>query len=131
MSVWRLMRRSLLHHWRINVAVGLGVAAATAVLLGALLVGDSVRASLRALTLQRLGNIDALLITDRFFRAQLAADLTGEGLFAGLVAGRADDRFPPRHHGEAPARSSSPCIARTGGRLRRELLGSGNLPPAP
>jgi hypothetical protein len=77
MSVWRLMRRSLLHHWRINVAVGLGVAAATAVLLGALLVGDSVRASLRELTLQRLGNIDALLITDRFFRAQLAADLTG------------------------------------------------------
>ena len=43
MSRWRLILRSLLHHWRLNVAVGLGVTAGTAVLTGALLVGDSGR----------------------------------------------------------------------------------------
>ncbi len=53
---------SLRHYWRIHIAVALGVAAATAVLTGALLVGDSVRGSLRALTLDRLGRIDLVLI---------------------------------------------------------------------
>lgn len=47
---------------------------ATAVLVGALLVGDSVRGSLRELTLDRLGRIDELLITDRFFRESLARE---------------------------------------------------------
>lgn len=67
----RLVYRSLLHHWRIHVAVALGVAAATAVLTGALLVGDSVRGSLRHLTLDRLGKIDEVLVTDRFFRREV------------------------------------------------------------
>jgi hypothetical protein len=57
-----------------HLAVALGVAAATAVLTGALLVGDSVRGSLKQLALDRLGNIDQALITDRFFRQQMAAD---------------------------------------------------------
>ena len=42
--------------------MALGVAVATAVLTGALLVGDSVRGSLRDLTLQRLGRIDSALV---------------------------------------------------------------------
>ena len=75
MSTWRFILRSLLHHWRINVAVALGVAAATAVLTGALLVGDSVRGSLRRLTLDRLGRIDNVLVTDRFFASGLSARL--------------------------------------------------------
>jgi ABC-type antimicrobial peptide transport system permease subunit len=61
-----------------HVAVGLGVAVATAVLTGALLVGDSVRGSLRDLTLQRLGRIDSALVTDHFFRAALAEEVHGE-----------------------------------------------------
>jgi len=69
---------SLRHHWRMHVAVGLGVAVATAVLTGALLVGDSVRGSLRDLTLQRLGRIDSALVTDHFFRAALAEEVHGE-----------------------------------------------------
>ncbi len=75
MSTWRFILRSLIYHWRIHVAVALGVAAATAVLTGALLVGDSVRGSLRRLTLDRLGRIDQVLVADRFFSAQLAARL--------------------------------------------------------
>ena len=61
MSVFAIITKSLAHHWRIHAAVALGVAAATAVLTGALLIGDSVRGSLRHLVLDRLGKIDQLL----------------------------------------------------------------------
>lgn len=72
---WSLIQRSLLHHWRSNVAIALGVAAATAVLSGALMVGDSMRGSLRALTLDRLAKVDQLVVSDGFFREELADDL--------------------------------------------------------
>jgi len=48
---------------------------ATAVLTGALLVGDSVRGSLRDLTLDRLGKIDYALVTHKYFREDLLVDL--------------------------------------------------------
>jgi putative ABC transport system permease protein len=67
--------RSLTHHWRANLAVALGAAVASTILTGALLAGDSVKGSLRALTLERLGGIDAALVTEGFFREGLAADL--------------------------------------------------------
>lgn len=82
MSFWRLVFQSLTYHWRINLAVAFGVAAATAVLTGALLVGDSVKGSLRHLTLERLGKIDEVLVTDRFFRIELAAELAATEGFA-------------------------------------------------
>ena len=44
----------------------LGVAAGAAVIGGALIVGDSVRASLRGLTLERLGRVDLALSGGRF-----------------------------------------------------------------
>jgi len=69
------MRRSLIHYWRLNLAVILGAAIATAVLTGALLVGDSVRDSLRQLTLERLGKIDDALVANLFFRQELAGNL--------------------------------------------------------
>ncbi|MFQ5865835.1 MAG: FtsX-like permease family protein [bacterium] len=76
------MRRSLIYFWRINLAVLLGAAVATAVLTGALLVGDSVRGSLKDLTLDRLGQIDYALISQRFFGEDLAAKLDQEREFA-------------------------------------------------
>src|SRR3982751_4315702 len=75
------IRHSLRHYRRIHIAVALGVAAATAVLTGALLVGDSMRGSLRHLVLDRLGRIDDVLVVDRFFRAGLASDLAAEPKF--------------------------------------------------
>src|SRR5437868_5188916 len=78
MTSFRVIASSLRFHWRINAAVALGVAAATAVLCGALLVGDSVRGSLRHLTLDRLGRIDALLVVERFFRQELASNLSSQ-----------------------------------------------------
>jgi len=75
MNLLRLVGASLLHHRRLHAAVSLAVAAATAVLVGALLVGDSVRGSLRHLTLDRLGRIDQVLVSDRFFRTDLAGEV--------------------------------------------------------
>jgi len=68
-----LRYRSLRHYWRTNVAVVLGVAIAVAVLAGALMVGVSVRASLRDLVLQRLGRTDRVVLAQGFFREELAA----------------------------------------------------------
>ena len=82
MTRLRLIAASLWHFRRTHVAVALAVAVATAVLTGALLVGDSMRGSLRHLTLERLGHIDSLLLTDRFFRADLATELAATDEFA-------------------------------------------------
>src|SRR3954452_910873 len=76
MNAWRYTFASLRHYRRIHIAVILGVAVATAVLTGALLVGDSVRGSLRDLTLERLGKIDTVLVAQHPFRAALADELS-------------------------------------------------------
>jgi ABC-type lipoprotein release transport system permease subunit len=78
--------RTLAWHWRVHLAVALGAAVACAVLAGALLVGDSVRGSLRALTLDRLGEVDYALASRRFFRESLAADLAHAPGFAAAFA---------------------------------------------
>lgn len=81
MSLWQLIVDSLRFHRRTNLAVALAVAAASAVLTGALLVGDSMRGSLRHLLLDQLGQIDELLVTDRFFRTALAEQLAANEEF--------------------------------------------------
>jgi ABC-type lipoprotein release transport system permease subunit len=70
-----LVRRSVTYYWRTNLAVILGVAAAVSVLAGALVVGDSVRGSLRDIALGRLGRTDQVVASSGFFRDALAADL--------------------------------------------------------
>ena len=72
MNVLTIARRSAFHYWRTNLAVTLGVAAAVAVLAGALLVGDSVRGSLRDIALGRLGRTDAVVASTGFFARDLA-----------------------------------------------------------
>jgi len=81
MNKRRLILASLVHHRRLHAAVALGVLAATTVLTGALLVGSSVRGSLRQLALDRLGSVNEVLVTDRFFRAELAAELAASPKF--------------------------------------------------
>ena len=78
----RFLLRSAAHHRRLHFAVALGVAAATAVLTGALIVGDSVRGSLARLVLDRLGRIDDQLVADRFFRVALKEELATRPEFA-------------------------------------------------
>ncbi len=81
MSLYRLILASLVYHGRSNLAVAMGVAVGTAVLTGALLVGDSMRGSLRQMTWDRLGRIDEALVANRFFRTMLADELAAEPQF--------------------------------------------------
>src|SRR5436189_6482736 len=81
MNAWRFILASLRHYRRIHLAVAAGVAVATAVLTGALLVGDSVRGSLRDLTLQRLGRIDTVVVAGQPFREALATELASDKEF--------------------------------------------------
>ena len=77
MGLSTLVRRNLTHFWQTNLAVVAGVAVAVAVLSGALLVGSSVRASLRVLALERLGAVDLVVTSVGFVRESLADDLVG------------------------------------------------------
>ena len=131
MTTATLARRSLTYYWRTNIVVVLGVATAVAVLAGALVVGDSVRASLRDLVLNRLGRTDTVISAANFFREELAGDLargerfsacpivTFDGLVTHETSGRrasgvqvygVDERFW-RFHGvtaaELPAMSAA------------------------
>src|SRR5688572_13427655 len=109
-----LARASLRYYKATNAMVVLGVAVAVAVLAGALLVGASVRESLRDIALSRLGATEVVLTAPTFFRAALAGDLKVSAtpliVFAGAVshddsrrsAGRVmvygiDDRFGAFH----------------------------------
>ena len=75
MSLLQLALRSTTYYWRTNLAVLLGVSAAVAVLGGALLVGDSVRGSLRDIALGRLGRADQALASTGFFRESVVDQL--------------------------------------------------------
>ena len=82
MQTSQLIKRSLAYYWQTNLVVVLGVAIAVSVLAGALLIGESVRGSLRDLSSRRLGKTDDLISSANFFREQLAADLEQRGQFA-------------------------------------------------
>ena len=76
MTFWLLIRRNLRFHARAHLGVVLGAAVGSAALIGALVVGDSVRESLTDMALRRLGNIHFALATqDRLFEDSLAARL--------------------------------------------------------
>ena len=78
-----LLLRSLTHFWRINLAVVAGVGVAVSVLAGAFLVGTSVRASLRDLALQRLGEVDQVVTAGAFFREALAEEVLASDALGG------------------------------------------------
>jgi len=79
MRLVSLVKKSLLFYWRTNLGVILAVMTSTAILTGALLVGDSVRHSLRTMAASRLGKTSlALVANNRFFSAALADKLEKE-----------------------------------------------------
>jgi putative ABC transport system permease protein len=77
MTRTKLLLHGLRYHGRANLAVGLGAAVAAAVLAGALLVGDSLRGSLRDRADRQLAGTEHALVAGRFFRQQLADELPG------------------------------------------------------
>lgn len=72
MNPRQLIARNLLHFWKRNLLLALGVAISTAVLTGALIVGDSVKYSLDEIVSQRLGDVNLMMQAgDRYFTGSL------------------------------------------------------------
>ncbi|MBP3953880.1 ABC transporter permease [Gemmata sp. G18] len=74
----RLALRNLAYHARGNLAVMLGVAVGSAVFTGALLVGDSLRGSLRERVERQLGGVDSVAFFPRPVRAGVADGMPGK-----------------------------------------------------
>jgi len=78
MTLRTLIRRSLRFHWRSHLGVVIGAAIGSAALIGALIVGDSVKGSLRERALERLGGVNfALDAGDRTFQGDLSTRMLG------------------------------------------------------
>ena len=79
MNLAGLAGRGLRYHRKAVTGVFVGVMLATAVVAGALLVGESVRESLRRIAQARIGKIDAAWVSpERFFRSELAGNVEAE-----------------------------------------------------
>ncbi|MEO8354036.1 MAG: ABC transporter permease, partial [Chthoniobacteraceae bacterium] len=79
MKPWTMVWRGAAYYWRTHLGVILGSAVAAMVLIGSLLVGDSVKATLKRQALARVGQTNVALVAgDRFFRQELADDV-GQG----------------------------------------------------
>ena len=76
MSVFRFIIRSFFYYRKQHLALFAATLLSTAVLTGALVVGDSVKFSLEKLVLKRLGKTEfALSARERFFESRLATDI--------------------------------------------------------
>jgi putative ABC transport system permease protein len=85
MKASTVLSRSLRYYWRTHLGVILGSALGAMVLTGALLVGDSVKATLRNQAMARVGKIQSAFTGgERFFRSELASK-SGEGLTSALM----------------------------------------------
>ncbi len=83
MSVLKFILRSFFYYRKQHLALLAATLLSTAVLTGALVVGDSVKFSLEKLVKTRLGKTEFVLATrDRFFEARLAPEIAGKALAA-------------------------------------------------
>ncbi|MFY7954296.1 MAG: hypothetical protein ACOVT5_17475, partial [Armatimonadaceae bacterium] len=79
MNLWKLVWRGLVHHRRAVAGVEVGVGLASGIIAGALLVGASVRESLRRIAAARIGRVDSAWVSqERFFRSSLAQKVGDE-----------------------------------------------------
>src|ERR1051325_10369945 len=81
MTRFRLLLRTLTHFRLSNLAVIAGAAISCAILTGAMMVGDSVKLSLRDLTIHRLGPIDYSMTPVPFCNERLAARIQSHPKF--------------------------------------------------
>jgi len=79
--------RNARFHWRGNLPVALGVAVATAVLAGALIVGDSLRGSLKDRGLKQLNGVEAAYVGPTLIREDIAKSLPNEPTPALILQG--------------------------------------------
>lgn len=80
MNLLKLISSSFRYYWKRNLYVSLAVAICTAVITGALIVGDSVRHSLEQSAQYRLGTTSHTITAgDSYFTQQLASHLNEQG----------------------------------------------------
>ncbi|MDP3180586.1 MAG: ABC transporter permease, partial [Bacteroidota bacterium] len=76
MSLYKLIQKSAWFYRKLNLTIILGIALSTAILVGALIIGDSVKYSLQQITVQRLGKTSQVITAgERLFGQQLATEL--------------------------------------------------------
>lgn len=76
MTKLQYIAKSFLHYFKANFLVALGIAISTMVLTGSLVIGDSVRHSLKQATFYRLGETTHLVsLNERYFRQEMAAEM--------------------------------------------------------
>ena len=120
-TLTRMIGTTVRHSWRTSVSVALGVATATAVIVGALLVGDSMRGSLRQLTIERLGKTEVMIAPGGFFEFQGVVDSDVDPVALILFQSGVVEWKNSQDPGGAIRRASSVQIIG----LRVQFLGSG------
>jgi len=78
MSLLKLIKNSIFFYWQTSLGVVLTVALCTAILVGALLVGDSVSYSLKRRVDARLGKTKVAIAGQNFFRKKLGEEISNE-----------------------------------------------------
>jgi len=79
MSLTKYILRTIRHYLKLNFTIVLGIALSTAILVGALIIGDSVRYSLQQITVQRLGKTSQVITAgERLFGTQLAENMAAK-----------------------------------------------------
>lgn len=77
MSILRLSIKGLIYNWRLSVCLLLGTFLASSILTGSLLVGDSVKKTLKLKAFERIGSIHSALITgDRYVTSDFVETLS-------------------------------------------------------
>ena len=99
MTLTLVLVRNLRYFWRQHLGVIAGTAICSMVLVGAMMVGDSVKETLRRIAEERIGKADlALLAEDGFFREELANTLAPklgeEAVVAPIVVTRGNVTSP-------------------------------------
>ena len=76
MSIYKLILKSAWFYRKLNLTIIMGIALSTAILVGALIIGDSVKYSLEQITVQRLGQSSQVMTAgERLFGQRLAKEL--------------------------------------------------------
>lgn len=79
MSLLKFIFKSIRFYRKLNLTIILGIALSTAILVGALIIGDSVKYSLEQITVQRLGKTAQVISSgERLFRRQLAGEMASK-----------------------------------------------------
>ena len=113
--------RNARYHWRSNLPVLLGVAVGAAALTGALVVGDSLRGSLRDRAERQLNGVESAYVGPRLVRTDLAEQLPGS-VSPSLILHGSARHDPP---GGDPVRVGRVTVIGTSG---GRALGFPNLP---